>query len=411
MLYGRGRGRRRELPRSRRLHHPASRSTPSRSATKRSSAAIRVNRDNDQGVRGHLDRSQRRCRSLEAKIRVAQRHRPARRRLRQSLTSHPTRPTRRPTAACSSSAASSLDGPYNPPPPPARTATSELMAHADGLEPARSRPRDRHPLRHPRLPPAGQAGRSRAHPGIYDLAEKEGERFEDRVRLALCRVLVSPHFLFRVELDPPGAKAGRALPDQRATSWPAGCRISSGARCPTTSCSRWPLKGELRQNLTAQVERMLKDPKSAAFVAELRRPVADAPQAGAGRRPTRSCSRSSTTTCARRCSRETELFFEAILREDRSILDLLDADFTLRQRPPGPALRHRRACRARSSAGCTTPANRGGLLTQASILTLTSNPTRTVAGQARQVGAGAAPGHAAAAAAARRARARRAEAS
>ena len=42
------------------------------------------------------------------------------------------------------------------------------------------------------------------------IAEKEGERYEERLRLALCRVLVSPHFLFRVENDPPGAKSGEA---------------------------------------------------------------------------------------------------------------------------------------------------------------------------------------------------------
>ena len=47
---------------------------------------------------------------------------------------------------------------------------------------------------------------------LYDQAEKEGERFENRVRLALEGVLVWPDFLFRVELDPPGAKPGTSYP-------------------------------------------------------------------------------------------------------------------------------------------------------------------------------------------------------
>jgi hypothetical protein len=74
--------------------------------------------------------------------------------------------------------------------------------------------------------------------------------------------------------------------------------------------------------------------------------------------------------------RETELFFETVVREDRSIFDLLDADFTFVNERlakhygidgvSGPPFQR-----------VKLPANRGGVLTQASILTLTSNPTRT----------------------------------
>ena len=74
--------------------------------------------------------------------------------------------------------------------------------------------------------------------------------------------------------------------------------------------------------------------------------------------------------------RETELFFEAILRENRSILDLIDADFSFVngrlaklygiEGVTGPEFRR-----------VKLPPNRGGVLTQAGVLTLTSNPTRT----------------------------------
>jgi hypothetical protein len=75
--------------------------------------------------------------------------------------------------------------------------------------------------------------------------------------------------------------------------------------------------------------------------------------------------------------RETEQFFEAIVREDRSVLDFLDARFTFL---------NERVARHYGIAGVTgeefrrvelTGSQRGGILTHASILTVTSNPTRT----------------------------------
>ena len=107
--------------------------------------------------------------------------------------------------------------------------------------------------------------------------------------------------------------------------------------------------------------------------------------------------------------RETELFFEAILREDRSILDLLDADFSFVNERlakhygiegvKGPEFRR-----------VKLPPNRGGVLTQAEHPDPDLEPDADLAGQARQVGAGADPRHAAAAAAARRAGPARGEA-
>src|SRR5437660_11235463 len=75
--------------------------------------------------------------------------------------------------------------------------------------------------------------------------------------------------------------------------------------------------------------------------------------------------------------RSTELFFEALVKEDRSVLDFLDADFTFVNERlarhyglpgvKGPEFR-------RVSLAAT---ERRGVLTHASILTVTSNPTRT----------------------------------
>src|ERR1043166_4004117 len=74
---------------------------------------------------------------------------------------------------------------------------------------------------------------------------------------------------------------------------------------------------------------------------------------------------------------ETEMFFESIIKEDRSILDFIDADYTFV---------NQRLARLYGISGVTgdefrrvslSDRNRGGVLTQASVLTVTSNPTRT----------------------------------
>ena len=75
--------------------------------------------------------------------------------------------------------------------------------------------------------------------------------------------------------------------------------------------------------------------------------------------------------------RETELFFEPVMRDDRSILDFLDADFTfvnerLARHYGIPGVKGEEFRRVTLKGR-----ERGGLLTQASILTVTSNPTRT----------------------------------
>ena len=102
--------------------------------------------------------------------------------------------------------------------------------------------------------------------------------------------------------------------------------------------------------------------------------------------------------------RETELFLESQLREDRSVVELLTRELHLRQRAAGAALRHperlRQPLPARDAGRRSA---RGGLLGQGSILTVTSYAEPHVAGAARQVAAREHPRHAAAAAAAQRA--------
>ncbi len=107
-----------------------------------------------------------------------------------------------------------------------------------------------------------------------------------------------------------------------------------------------------------------------------------------------------------RCGRRPSSIFAYILRNNRSVLELLDSDYTF----VNEAL-----ARHYGIEGVTGDAfrqvaladrRRGGVLTQASVLTLTSNPNRTSPGEARTVDLAAAPRDAASAAAARRRQAR-----
>jgi hypothetical protein len=267
-----------------------------------------------------------------------------------------------------------LDGPYNPPPPVLPETHKRLMDHPEGLAP-------REAARFILSRFAGRAFRRPVKPdelerllALYDQAEKEGDRFEDRVRVALEGVLVWPHFLFRVELDPPGAAPGTSYP---VSDYELASRLSYflWSSMPDDELLAPAGQGRLRQELTAQVRRMLADPKSAALVQNfagqwltLRKLdyVVPDPETFPGFDPDL---RSAMV-------RETELFFDAVLREDRPILELLDADFSFV---------NERLARHYGIAGVIglefrrvpVPPNRGGILTQASILTLTSNPTRT----------------------------------
>jgi hypothetical protein len=266
------------------------------------------------------------------------------------------------------------DGPYNPPPPPAAAHQNKLLAHAEGLEP-------REAAREVIARFATRAFRRPVQPAeverilrLYDAAEKEGEKYEERLRLALCRVLVSPHFLFRVELDPPGAKAGESY---LVSELELASRLSYflWSTMPDDELNGIALKGELRKNLPAQIERMLKDAKSTAFVQNFAGQwltLRKLPQVS----PDAALFPQFDDDLRSAMQKETELFFEDILRENRSVLHFIDADFTYV---------NARLARHYGIDGVfgaefrkiKSPANRGGLLTQASILTLTSNPNRT----------------------------------
>ena len=209
---------------------------------------------------------------------------------------------------------------------------------------------------------------------LVEGVEKDGERFEKGIQLATQAVLVSPHFLFRVELESrPGAP--RNLTDLEFASRLSYFLWSS---MPDDELLDLATRGQLRtgKNLDAQVVRMLKDPKSKEFVENfsgqwlqtrnLRLANPDRGRFGQFDEPLRLA-----------MQREVEMFFAAVVRDDRPIADFLQADYTFL---------NERLAKHYGIEGIKgdqfrrvplTDPRRGGVVTMASVLTVTSNPTRT----------------------------------
>lgn len=197
------------------------------------------------------------------------------------------------------------------------------------------------------------------------------------VREALVALLVSPHFLFRVEDDAwKPAKGGvRALDD-----WELATRLAYFLwnSAPDDALVARSEKRELARAevLATEVERMLRDPRAtelardfAAQWLQIRGLERSAPD------PARFPRFDEELRVAMRA--ETELFLDAVLRERRPVSELLLADFTFLNEPLAahygvPGVHGKEMRRVRMEAG-----SRNGLLGHGSVLTVTSNPTRT----------------------------------
>lgn len=211
---------------------------------------------------------------------------------------------------------------------------------------------------------------------IYDLAAEEPAPFERGLQYALSAVLASPSFLFRIENDPPGAEAGQIYP---INEYELATRLSYflWSSMPDEELFALADRGELRTNLDSQVTRMLTDPKAKALVEnfggqwlQTRRLESFSPD------PERFPEFDDALRKA--MQQETEQFFASIMREDRSVLEFIDADYTFL---------NERLAKLYGVEGVTGEEFRrvelggsprgGGVLTQASVLAITSNPTRT----------------------------------
>ena len=210
--------------------------------------------------------------------------------------------------------------------------------------------------------------------GFYEQGKLEGD-FETGIQHALARLLIDPRFLYRIEEEPADLAPGEIYP---VDGFALASRLSFflWSSIPDEALLATAAEGGLADPdvLARQVLRMLADPRADALVENFAgqwlklRELNDAlPQ-----------DRDFDANLRQAFRRETELLFSAVIREDRSILELLDGDYThVNERL---ALHYgivgvRGSYMRRVELGEDSP--RRGLLGHGSILTTTSVANRT----------------------------------
>jgi Protein of unknown function (DUF1592)/Protein of unknown function (DUF1588)/Protein of unknown function (DUF1587)/Protein of unknown function (DUF1585)/Protein of unknown function (DUF1595)/Planctomycete cytochrome C len=211
---------------------------------------------------------------------------------------------------------------------------------------------------------------------LFDLAEKEGETFNGAVRVALEGVLISPFFLYRLEQERAGSPGG-VTP---INDWELASRLSYflWSSMPDDELFELAKAGKLHERavLDQQIKRMLQSPKSRALVSTfaeqwLRLRALDRHEPDPSEFP------DFDKPLRKAMYDEATMFFEMVMREDRSILEFLDSDYTFL---------NERLAKHYGIAGVTgaqmrkvtlSDRKRGGVVSMASVLTVTSGPTRT----------------------------------
>jgi cytochrome c551/c552 len=208
--------------------------------------------------------------------------------------------------------------------------------------------------------------------GFYQAGRKHGG-FEAGIQQALARILVGPRFVFRFESDPENLPPGTI---HRISDLELASRLSFflWSSIPDDELLALAAQNKLHEPavLDQQTKRMLADPRSTALVTDfggqwlyLRELKNQRPE-----------SKEFDENLRDSFKRETELFFESMIREDHSVLDLLNADYTFVDER---LARHYGIPNVHGSQfrRVTLPDNRRGLLGQGSILLVTSVANRT----------------------------------
>ena len=211
-------------------------------------------------------------------------------------------------------------------------------------------------------------------------AQREENSFTEGLAVGIQALLVSPDFLFRIERDRPVSAAATPVPTHRITQHELASRLSYflWASMPDDELRRAADRGTLRtpKVLESQVRRMLQDPKARALAEHF---AGQWLQFRALESLSRDRERFPDFEDYLRMSmrRETELFVEHVIRADRSIIDFIDGRYTfvnerLARHYGLPDVKGPEFRRVELEG---TP--RGGVLTHASVLTVSSYATRT----------------------------------
>ena len=206
------------------------------------------------------------------------------------------------------------------------------------------------------------------------IAQQNGNDIDHAIRHALEAMLVSPAFLFHQEPDSGESKGGRKLISEYALASRVSYFLWSSM--PDQRLFDLAEKGQLRENLDAEIRRMIASPKASAFVEnfagqwlQLRDLHSTYPDG--------KLFKEYDGYLARSMARETLMLFNDVLQNDQPVDRLLDADYTfLNQR----LAEHYGIEGVEGKDFRKVPlegTRRRGILNQGSVLTLTSYPRRT----------------------------------
>ena len=208
---------------------------------------------------------------------------------------------------------------------------------------------------------------------MYDAGRKSGN-FDAGIERGLRLILANPKFLFRTETAPARGTVARVSDIELA----ARLSFFLWSSIPDEELLTVAAQGKLNQPamLDRQIKRMLADPKSRALVDNfasqwllLRNLKSHVPTPGDFPNFDNELRQAFRT--------ETEMFFESVMREDRSVLDLLTADYTFVNERLARHYGIPNVYGSQFRRVKITNEERRGLLGQGSILTVTSQPNRT----------------------------------
>lgn len=206
---------------------------------------------------------------------------------------------------------------------------------------------------------------------------KDGGSYEESIQVVLQAILVSPHFIYRVE-QPAEIGADGSMP--KVTQYELATRISYflWSSMPDDELLLLAHRGELRDRskLLDKVGRMMMDRRANQFVENfagqwLQLRNLDIVQ------PDVSRFRSYNDSIRQLMARETLTFFAGVMRKNLPVTALLDADFTYLNEELAKYYGINGVTGSEFRPVSLTGTPRGGLLTHASVLTVTSNPSRT----------------------------------
>jgi hypothetical protein len=214
---------------------------------------------------------------------------------------------------------------------------------------------------------------------FYESGRSEGGSFDEGIEAVLQRILADPEFIFRGEREPANVAAGAAY---QLTDLELASRLSFflWSSIPDDELIDVAARGRLRSPgvLEQQVRRMLADPRSGALVSNFTGQWLSVRGLRTAE-PVVNLFPDFDDNLRHAMQREVELFFASIVQEDRSILDLLTADYTFvnERLAKHYGIRNIYGPQFRRVSLPEEFDMRRGLLGKGALLTVTSNPART----------------------------------